>query len=923
VRRTGFTAKTADFVPKDGVISVIIVQPYAPSFPGLIKRLDTDSSVQACECSAALEVASVARKAGSAIIVAHISTDADIVSMASLLKLLAQKISQRKVRTVITSKVRKPSVVQTLNHYGATEIIPEPINERALALKIDRHIHALRNTISTNGEAQKRDEKERESEENRKRAESKRAANASEPQIKIVDALTVENDVWCTSKERPKRIAGKWSILFFGFPPALGKWVKNGEKGGEALWQWNSTSEFDPFAKMPGIWNFAGQHPEFKGDRWLFVAKSPRLDLILDGKSLGAKVSTEASGDMRVATDSKQGIAAQDKFRKALLQLAAHKKKSSQQENSYEDQEDPEEMGDLELKKGAGGSGSGSGGSKVKKVPALKLESDFWLAGDRDPICVSGRWSIKLVGPGPMAGRWVGLETDKGTEQFWQWTPTDAETDIFIKEQGAWIFRGSSPRFDNDRWMFVGKRPSLGFYYEGQSYGEKVTLDEAGNLLLAEDSPAAHAAFSNVQATLVKVIRNDAKNTNDEEDDGVRIMKDGEKSKDHEGESEEGSEFRQISAEKRSADDENALESVRRVEDRSSDEEDDRLVQGRKSKVRVDQDGEPEDLGKVIADKDGNPEEIGKVLSDEEAVESIGSVRRKKRRGEDGDQIITVTADNEADGPEESGDLFYRKAKAKAKESKELSLDLGQENESKEISATIDREKEGKELSLDLGKEREGKELSLDLGKEAEAKELSAAMDKTAEGKELEYRGSEEESARGITDHTGEVSSAQAQAEAEKAAQEEASADVVPERPGDAVLSPIALAFLLSELMCKRDLELGALTSRYCTYLSAAVHGRRVEFWAERAGGDTLWVASHDGKPGSLSPEKVTGQVGVSVASVRGGKFVFGALKKTDIPVSEKFLEAVSRISKGVGLAWREKFQPSSAEKNEETKRAA
>ncbi len=926
---------------------MLLVQPYAPSFAGILKRLASSPELQACECSAALEAASVTRKAGAALIIAHIVTEADIVSLASLLKLLAQEISQRKVRTLITSKVRNTSVVQTLNRYGATEIVPEPINERALWLKADRHVRALRKTLEAlkspaPSKAQKQSMEREDDEDTQIRKE--KASQRAQPgtQIKLVEPLTLESDFWSSSDEKPKKVAGKWNIRFMGPPPTFGKWARVGEEDGQTRWEWTSSDpENDPFSQLEGKWIFSGQRPEFQGDRWLFVAKHPDLSFVEGGKVLGSKMSCDGDANVYVARDSRQGISAQAMIRNALQ--ASIKKKTASANKEREEREEAEELGDLALRNGGSGAG---GGGKVKRVDPLALESDFWLTDGRDPIRVAGRWSVKLIGPGPAAGRWVELETDKGSEQFWQWTPPDPDNDPFIKEQGAWVFRGSAPRFDNDRWVFVGRRPMLAFYYEGESYGAKMAVDEQDNLLLANDSANAQSAYQQIQATLVKVIRKNAKSGEGEEDDGVTVLKEKEGAEGEERAGDGGEEFQHVAGEKgsRSDDEENALESAGRMGERSASEDDpgaeDDAPLGR---VIKDEEGDPESSGRVVVDEtadevreggdlivdNGDPERVGKVKrrsrdEDDLVLENRGKViRDDDGAGTDGADGGEARSDGESDEVPElaSGRKGKRRQAEEEKEARELSISLGKDKESKllelnlgrekearELSLNLGREKEGKELSLDLGKEEEGRELSLDLGKEEEARELSATLGKEGEGTELDYRGADDESARGITDRTGSSGPEESGRPGPQA--EAPSADVVPDRPGDSVISPIALAFLLSELMCKRGLELGALTRRYCTYLSAAVHGRRVEFWAERAGGDYLWVASHDGKPGKLAPDEAVRTPGVSVASVRGGKFVFGALKKTDVPVSEKFLEAVSRISAGLGMAWREKFQP-------------
>src|SRR5262249_10279596 len=143
-----------------------------------------------------------------------------------------------------------------------------------------------------------------------------------------------------------------------------------------------------------------------------------------------------------------------------------------------------------------------------RKTEALTLESDCWLLGTRVPKFANQRWAVKLQGPGPLTGRWIELKSEDPTgEKFWQWQPFDEENDPFIKEQGFWIFQGSQPKFTEEVWVFSGSCPSLTFYFEGESYGAKLSCDESGVLYIAEDSQTAQALLPLLVDSLTKVFK--------------------------------------------------------------------------------------------------------------------------------------------------------------------------------------------------------------------------------------------------------------------------------------------------------------------------------------------------------------------------------------------------------------------------------
>ncbi|MCM2279513.1 MAG: hypothetical protein NDJ89_15665 [Oligoflexia bacterium] len=125
---------------------------------------------------------------------------------------------------------------------------------------------------------------------------------------------------------------------------------------------------------------------------------------------------------------------------------------------------------------------------------ALAIESDCWLTIPGGAKVIGGRWVVKLRGPSPAHGSWLPIESAEAGLPAWQWRPTDEEKDPFIREQGAWVYYGQKPEFQGGAWTFVGKKLSLSFYYEAESYGSKFETDSTGNLRLAADSEGGRRA---------------------------------------------------------------------------------------------------------------------------------------------------------------------------------------------------------------------------------------------------------------------------------------------------------------------------------------------------------------------------------------------------------------------------------------------
>lgn len=134
---------------------------------------------------------------------------------------------------------------------------------------------------------------------------------------------------------------------------------------------------------------------------------------------------------------------------------------------------------------------------RVLAIGPLELESDCWIFRKEGVRKIGGRWHLRMLGPPPVAGEW----SEIGPE-CWLWVPSDPDRDVFIREQGGWVFRGEKPVFRDGGWNFAAKEPELSFYFEGDSCGSKFRLDEQGALLMASESAHSLRALQAIRQIL-------------------------------------------------------------------------------------------------------------------------------------------------------------------------------------------------------------------------------------------------------------------------------------------------------------------------------------------------------------------------------------------------------------------------------------
>jgi hypothetical protein len=442
--RKNAVAQSAEFILEPDQKQILVLEPWGPSFEGVVQAFSSREGVQVVECSTITELVSVAKQISHCVVLAYCAGSSESERYRDLLKALQAEILAKKIRVLIAIGDNRDLKTVFLQD-GASEVFEEPIGEKNLATKVD---HAL--TLLTT----------------RKQAAKKVAAQPNSS-IVWVSPLGLESDCWLSLKEEIKSIAGKWIITMLGPSPRYGQWCALAPE----KWEWvPSLIIDDPFIREEGAWIFRGECPEYRGGSWIFIGATPELAFIYKDECYGTKFSL----------DSKTLIIAEDSPRARTIAEMAEKERLAQKPSAQADAKPEQSV--VEIQK------------PYFLVAALEIQSDCFAREERIPRFIDGSWVMKLSGPTPVHGAWKKTTVENGEEPIWQWTPTNR--DSFILEAGGWIFQGAEPLYRDGLWTFIGKKPRLEFI-SGTEKGaarvlaRKISIDSREAFLLAEDSAAS------------------------------------------------------------------------------------------------------------------------------------------------------------------------------------------------------------------------------------------------------------------------------------------------------------------------------------------------------------------------------------------------------------------------------------------------
>ena len=316
---------------------------------------------------------------------------------------------------------------------------------------------------------------------------------AAQADFRWIDPLDLESDIWIADEREPKWINNTWLMKFEGPTPSDGRWVQTENELGEGAWRWKPTTSFgESLIKEEGAWVFKGLEPRYQDGTWVFTSKHPELAFYFEGESYGAKIACDEMGVLRVAWDSETAKKVQIEAETSQIE------KSTSLSNSQV----PTEFTATE--------------TAFRTVDSLAIESDCWLMGTLSPRWINNRWLTHLRGPGPGTGNWVRFETLR-SDEAWEWVPSDPTQDRFIREEGSWIFFGQKPKFESGDWIFYSTHSELSFYFQGENFGSKLSMDASGILLYAKDSESAIAKILDIEKSAEGVLETNTNRAHREE----------------------------------------------------------------------------------------------------------------------------------------------------------------------------------------------------------------------------------------------------------------------------------------------------------------------------------------------------------------------------------------------------------------------
>ncbi len=356
-------------------------------------------------------------------------------------------------------------------------------------------------------------------------------------------ACALQSDCWLLQKRKPRRISGRWMLKLKGPGPSAGRWHE-GERDpqGNRQWIWvpnpaQAVDGKDPFIKDPGSWIFRGERcPECHDDLWWFVDSEPMLGFFSEGAPRAFKFAIGDGGALEVSQDSQTAVSYLPLIEATLSKVVTKAKKTQKAQGGSANepiaQQDLEEAGDSDSSELRGGTDV-----PIAFGDPLKILSDCWLVGEIQAVRVSDRVNFRIKGPSPLTGGWSKRRADDedATQSIWEWRPENPASDEFIKEKGVWLFKGFDPRFSRGIWSFAGHKPELTFFMDGGGAHVKVRLSEKGTLQVATDSEAALAMAKTIEASMRAAAAGGDEDDGDEPGDYGTFKSEGEAGREYSG----------------------------------------------------------------------------------------------------------------------------------------------------------------------------------------------------------------------------------------------------------------------------------------------------------------------------------------------------------------------------------------------------
>jgi hypothetical protein len=131
-----------------------------------------------------------------------------------------------------------------------------------------------------------------------------------------------------------------------------------------------------------------------------------------------------------------------------------------------------------------------------KQKPALEIDEDTFLFKNSQAKKIGKKLVLEMEGPAPETGEWQKQPEDKGDAQnSWRWVPKEEKDQAKseAEKNDGWVHTGEKPQFDAEsgKWKLASEKPELALMKGGKKVAHKVSVDEKGELLIANDSPKA------------------------------------------------------------------------------------------------------------------------------------------------------------------------------------------------------------------------------------------------------------------------------------------------------------------------------------------------------------------------------------------------------------------------------------------------
>ncbi len=492
-------------------VPIVAVEPHSDAFVSLLSRLEGLPHAQVAECRTLQEGVQMVRQLGFCVLLCYAGDLARGKELIQVLRLLQKEVTEKKVRMLIILGHSDDELLAKFDHYGASEVLPEPITERVLLHKVEHHLKALAQIGAASTSVDSQQEligRLREQQLRKKLIGKKKQPVFANAGYKWVTALSLESDCWLCMTDVPQKIDGKWHLKMKGPHSSLGEWLElKSTDIAERIWLWVPKDPAnDPYVREEGGWIFKGLRPEcatqYGKDIWSFCGRKPELSFLREGHSFGSKLSMDDDGVLLIAKDSPHAF--------VTVKINEEQEKRLSSADTLVELAKVQRMEELERKREREKTGP-----YVRHLPPLAIESDCWLLANREPTFLNGMWNVWLLGPGPRYGAWRKIEPsqdpimskaektnplfkDSGessepalvNQGLWEWVPSYRSADPFTKEGGRWVFSGEEPILVDRCWEFKGTELSLRFEFAG-ARAEKLGSEAGVVLRLAGDSVTA------------------------------------------------------------------------------------------------------------------------------------------------------------------------------------------------------------------------------------------------------------------------------------------------------------------------------------------------------------------------------------------------------------------------------------------------